>query len=1650
MSEHTSPMHDPASAMEAPPRAVSLSAPRWPSIRVSELAADRARVLSLAIMALILLTGGFLRFTNADWDHHLGYRSNPNRAYDQRYLGHLHPDERFLTTIAQDTKWPGWRDYLNTDRSGLNPYNIQRQGGGRQSTFVYGTLPLFGNKLVAAYAATPYTWLEKVKLGDPVDAALGFISGGRMGLPKQAFDEYDTYALAGRWLSALTDTLTIALIFLLGRRLANRSVGLLAAGLYAFAPFPIQNAHFFIVDPYVTFFAAFTLFFTVRGAQAGGYWNFALAGLGAGLATASKTTALALVPVALLGAGVYAWPGVMPFLAPLWAGDRPAYAATRDGRKLDRSVAILILGALVTLLAAFIAYRFAMPYAFKTPSFSDYLRWNVGKLGPLPTVYPDIMNEQWLKDQLDQQNLLSGNAAFPPNVQWIARSKWLWPLQQMVSWGMGPALGITAWAGVVFAGIYAWRRRVGAWLAPLAWVLGYFGFMGTQYSLYMRYFLPLYPALAVFAAFVLYHTWRFAASREPFAWLGSRANRLSALRPVVPVALRSGVAVVIVFTVLAGLAFYNIYRSPVTRAAASCWAYQNIPEGSVIGQEHWDDTLPYDQPEPSCPRREYATITFDNFNVDSPERVQSLLANIDAIDYYIPSSRRLSGNIVRVPAIWPVTATWYETLEKDPESIGFRKVAEFTSYPRLFGLEFDDTGAEESWSVYDHPEVVIYQKTEEYSPERLRQVLGADAFVPGCKALPGDAAQNCLLYRENVLDTQRANGTWTDIFDPGSIYNRFPAVSFLLIMQLAAFSLAPLAIVVFRGLPDRGYLLTKPLGVMGLAYLVYAPSGLGATDFTRDTIAGMLAILLLIGVVTFYAWRDEVTGWVRGHWRFVLGCEAVFLAMFLFSYWLRLQNPDLYHPYNGGEKPMDFAYFNGVLRTTDLTQGPIDPWYAGGYLNYYWWGYIIGATPTKLLGIVPEVAYNLVVPMFYALAAAATFSVAYNLAEATRQLMRRRPGGLPINARGPIVAGLLAIFLVLIAGNLKAVQILFNSMDALSTWNVSLFGREVPGVSQAVTILGGFKEIIFGEATWAGLFRESSRGPGYYDWWAPSRALSIVPGEENGVTPITEFPFWTFLFADLHAHLMAIPFAMTATGVGLGAVMNFSRRLNPALTAAAKSWTGEAASWAIVLALALLVGALRWINSWDYPPFLLIGAAALILGERAKEGRFTVRALCMGVLKTAVMGVLSYALFIVVAKNYSQSYSNINQSNQTTDLTDYLSQFGVFLFLMAGLLVFQLNRAITRTGWIRGMFFGSSRWRSPLETAPVMIALVLAAGVLVWVFSLQRWGVTGLALAGLIGVALAAAHEIRSRSPAAPVMLFVYAMIALGLGLSGGVEIITLEGDVGRMNTVFKFYLHVWMMWGVASAFALWYVFGVMRPQEAFLRRLGEYSSALVLAPRYAFGAVAAVLLVMTLVYPYFGTRARIGSRFDPSLGAGNDGLAWMESDNIVEGGRENFYSVRYETSDQIFNLQLRDTRDAINWLRNNVTGTPTIIEAITVRYRSLYARMAINTGLPDVLGWDFHQSQQRVKFAYTIEERKRDVNDFYTTQDAGVARQILKRYGVGWVIVGDEERNNYGEAGMAKFDDGLGGALELAYENPSIRIYRVLPEEELQAAAAP
>ncbi|HLF70754.1 MAG TPA: glycosyltransferase family 39 protein, partial [Dehalococcoidia bacterium] len=446
-----------------------------------------------AVIAIVLLAL-VARAYNVDWDEG----------------SHLHPDERHLSIVAAGVKLPSsLLEYFDSNSSPLNPYN--RDGG----SFVYGTLPLFLTKVVAN--------------------ALGK-------------DDYDHLYLAGRWLSALFSAGAVLLVFLIGRRLYGSAAGLIGAVLMASAPLAIQQAHFFVVDPFLTLFTTALLFYSVRIVQDGRRSDYALAGLMLGLAMACKVTAIVIAPVLLVAVAARLWPSIRERLS----GHQLTTKQMEDAGQALISLALAVF-------VAFVAFRVAQPYAFDTPNLT-----NLGL----------ALNSHWLSDQSQQRELLGGDAAFPPSVQWIARSSYVYPLSEMVRWGMGPAFAIAGWAAFGFAAFRLIRRGDARHLLPVLFVLLYFGFMGRQFSLYLRYFLPLYPVLALLAGYALVELVRGAAT------LAQRCGR-----PQLGRAGYGAVAVVLALSLLAGLAYVSIYTRTSTRIEASRWIYENLPAGSTLASE---------------------------------------------------------------------------------------------------------------------------------------------------------------------------------------------------------------------------------------------------------------------------------------------------------------------------------------------------------------------------------------------------------------------------------------------------------------------------------------------------------------------------------------------------------------------------------------------------------------------------------------------------------------------------------------------------------------------------------------------------------------------------------------------------------------------------------------------------------------------------------------------------------------------------------------------------------------------------------------------------------------------------------------------------------------------------------------------------------
>ena len=180
-----------------------------------------------------------------------------------------------------------------------------------------------------------------------------------------------------------------------------------------------------------------------------------------------------------------------------------------------------------------------------------------------------------------------------------------------------------------------------------------------------------------------------------------------------------------------------------------------------------------------------------------------------------------------------------------------------------------------------------------------------------------------------------------------------------------------------RGLPDRGYALARILSLLLISYLTWLVASFGWLAHSRSTMLVAIILLGLVSLAIFWRRRQEIIGFIRQNWRLLLTLELIGVLLYMLQIGIRLGNPDVWDVIWGGEKPMDLSYFTAVLKST--TFPPYDPWYAGGYINYYYYGFVFAGVLAKLLGIVPTLAYNLILPMLYSFTGLGVFSLAYNL-----------------------------------------------------------------------------------------------------------------------------------------------------------------------------------------------------------------------------------------------------------------------------------------------------------------------------------------------------------------------------------------------------------------------------------------------------------------------------------------------------------------------------------------------------------------------------------------------------------------------------------------------------------------------------------------------
>ncbi len=1624
------------------------------------------QILPDILLIFVLLFGIYLRISGLFWG-------------DYQYL---HPDERFLIWVTADMKSvDSIGGYFDTENSTLNPHNVGHD------FFVYGDFPLiFTRYLLETFAGDQFGWKEVLQFG--------------------------------RGLSTIFDLGAVILIYFIGKRLFNNKwIGLFAAAFSAMAAQQIQQAHFYTVDTFSTFFTTLAVYLAVRivispleskeedqdGSENQNelsedwespkkrVWIFSphtfvlsiLFGITVGLAAASKVntvTVAILLPVALIA---------------LWF----RYAPDQRMDKTDLFLRDILIGAVFAILA----FRIFQPYAFNGPGFFGF-----------------TINQAWMDDLRELQNMSTGDIEFPPAVQW-ARRDLLFSFKNTTIWGLGLPLGILSWIGFFWIGFRMlkgdWKKYCVLWV----WAALYFAWMSSIGNPMMRYQLPVYPLFALMAAWGLVELWN----------KGQAGIKRVALFRISAFILG---AVVLILTGIWAFMFSRIYVVPMTRVAASEWIYDNIPgainlifEESTIQQRplafptdyyinteqpystsfslsadgvlseislgrvsqieemltdqaslvltlydaengmlelssgsltssflpsenlttpaytidmepdvslfknhryqlvvvyqgegevtiagsglaimtNWDENIPvrFDGMDGYGGIYQGA-YNFDVFADDNLQKYNQFVSILNQTDYILFSSNRQYGTITRVSERYPLTTGFFRSLLGCPddtdvitcynlavpgkymEELGFELIQVYESYPHLGEFTINDQFAEEAFSVYDHPKVLIFKKSEDYNPQIARQVLNEYDYEHTVHLTPGkfpDYPADLMLPEDRLVE-QQAGGTWSELFNREAIYNQHPILAVLLwyvVLTVFGWFIYPILRYVMPATDDKGYPLSKLAGMLLLALGVWWIGSAGIA-VTKGIILAVLGSLAAAGLVFAWIQRKALEEELRTKKKYFILVELISLGLFVFFLMVRVGNPDLWHPSKGGEKPMDFAYFNAVLKSS--TYPPYDPWFAGGYINYYYYGFVIVGVFVKLLGIIPSIAYNLILPTLFAFVGVGAFSAAWNLIHLVKnkdEADQDSSRSFRAILRSPaFLAGVAAILLILILGNLGTVRLMWHGLQKLGSPN---------GVIDQANMFERIRWTIFGIVE----FVKGVNFPFYPGtwYWEPSRAL---PG-----SAITEFPYFTFIYADMHAHMIALPITIFAIG---WIISILGRKWQP-------QWNliGIINTGVTLFIGAAVIGALRPTNTWDFPTYLILAVVVLLytlirygqgipIGNNLPNWYRKILEIIVIVLVFAVLVVFLYKPF---GDWFGQGYSKIDLwENEVSPFWSYFTHWGLFLFILLSWLLWETIQWMAETPLkvlnklkpYRVLIYG------------FLISVVFLTLLLLYEKIIISWLVFPMAAWALVLI-------FRPDQPDAKRLVLF--MIGTGLVLTLFVELFVLHGDIGRMNTVFKFYMQAWVLFAISAAVGLvWCLPTKEKPWEINTQNLWI--------------SVFIVLFASAAMYPLFATAEKIRDRMNALAPETVDGMAYMQT--------AHYYTVETD-------LDLSLDYDAIRWMQDNVQGSPVIVEAQTVEYQ-WGSRFSIYTGLPTVVGWNWHQRQQRAVTPSTwVTDRVDEVATFYLTTDITVAKDFLKTYNVKYIILGEYERVLYPGQGLIKFEDYDQDLWNEVYRDGEMVIYEVI-----------
>lgn len=781
----------------------------------------------------------------------------------------------------------------------------------------------------------------------------------------------------------------------------------------------------------------------------------------------------------------------------------------------------------------------------------------------------------------------------------------------------------------------------------------------------------------------------------------------------------------------------------------------------------------------------------------------------------------------------------------------------------------------------------------------------------------------------------------------------------------------PLTYRFFSKLSDRGYALSRILGLLLWGFGFWLCSSLG---ILRNRPGGILfAIILLLAASLWAGWRHrfEIWDWVRTHGRMILMAEGVFLVSFAFMALVRASDPAA----TGTEKPMELAFINAVLNSERFP--PHDPWLSGYAISYYHFGYILTGMLAKITFTSGATAFNLMLASVFGMSAVGAYGVLANLTHAYAIQAKKKLNHLTWALFGPLF--------LLFVSNLEAVLEVLHQAGV--GWNLET------GASWF----------------WDWVNIESLRTPPsqpltlipqrFWWWWQASRVIQDIDflGNISPLSPIDEFPAFSFVLGDLHPHVLVMPFVMLVIGLALNAFRG----------GLAGEWRffGMTIPYRVehLLLSSILLGGIAFLNTWDLPVYFSLVVGAFLLWRVQQRGWNWERV--TDLLKLAIpLGVLSLLLYAPFLISFQSQAGGIlpNLIYPTRGLYLWI-MFGA-LFLPIFLFFLHLFRKKQPADW---------KWGIGLVLLLLVVLMVLSIGlgyvisqtqigqqvlasqgeISFWSALVQslihrfRFGVGLLTLLLLLAFGLSfLLGQSRSKEKGTEDLLpFVLLMIVLGGVMVLAPEFVYLRDVFGaRMNTVFKFYYQAWMLWSLSGAFA----------------------AILILNSGKWFSKILVILVILLgLVYPVLAFPNKTDN-FSPENGYMLDASAYFARIHPDESA-------------------------AINWLSQAKFGV--VAEAVGGQY-SGFARVSTLSGQPAVLGWPGHEGQWRGGYT-EVGSRETDIRTLYETPKWADALAIIERYDIRYIYIGSLEMSTYA-LNMEKFEQNL----NLGFEQGGIRVFVVSP----------